>query len=343
MPRLTALLAFCSLRLAGHALAQPVAESSSGVTSQLHSLFFGPNLQQDVQADRIPKILHHVYLAGEKELRAATHRPEPPMRIEWSESCVLQHDGWQVMFWDMPAVLRLLQDHYPWFLRTFQSYRRRVQQGDAIRYFILNTHGGLYMDLDVECYRSTASFLRGFDVVLNVELGNKVTVTNAVMASIPNATLWKHVFMLLRDIAKVQRNDLEADVVQSTGPWMLTDVLKGYLTLEGDSSAGEYLHPARNITSGQEPAGPLNEVYEVGTWFTPCIFDDERCHEELARNRTAGIVDLQRIAGYHRYQGTWKPCMGECFKQKDHRNKGEQEPLQGVIKPARKFARQLGG
>ena len=54
------------------------------------------------------------------------------------------------------------------------------------------------MDMDVECYQSTASFLRGFNVVLNVELGNNFTITNAVMASTPNATLWRHVFMMLR-------------------------------------------------------------------------------------------------------------------------------------------------
>lgn len=57
------------------------------------------------------------------------------------------------------------------------------------------------MDMDVECFRSTASFLQGFDVVLNVELADQVTVTNAVMASIPNATLWRHVFKLLQVIA----------------------------------------------------------------------------------------------------------------------------------------------
>ena len=68
--------------------------------------------------------------AGEKELRKTASGPDPPMRIEWSENCVQQHDGWQVMFWDMPAVLQLLREQYPWFLDTFQSYKRRVQQGD---------------------------------------------------------------------------------------------------------------------------------------------------------------------------------------------------------------------
>lgn len=66
--------------------------------------------------------------------------------------------------------------------------------GDAIRYFILNSHGGVYMDMDVECFRPTDSFLRGYDLVLNVELGEGVTVTNAVMASAPNITYWRRVF-----------------------------------------------------------------------------------------------------------------------------------------------------
>ena len=73
------------------------------------------------------------------------------------------------------------------------------------------------------------------------------------------------------------------------------------------------------------------KVYEVGAWFTPCIFDDERCHLDLISAKVNGSIDLSRLAGYHRYQGTWKPCMGECFKDRDHRTKGEQNPLQGNV------------
>ena len=73
----------------------------------------------------------HCGAAGEKELRKAASGPDPPMRIEWSENCVQQHDGWQVMFWDMEASLQLLREQYPWFLETFQAYKRRVQQGEA--------------------------------------------------------------------------------------------------------------------------------------------------------------------------------------------------------------------
>ena len=50
------------------------------------------------------------------------------------------------------------------------------------------------MDMDVECFRPTDSFLRGYDLVLNVELSEGTTVTNAVMASAPNITFWQRVF-----------------------------------------------------------------------------------------------------------------------------------------------------
>ena len=70
--------------------------------------------------------------------------------------------------------------------------------GDAVRYFILNSYGGLYMDMDVECFRPTDSFLRGFDLVLNVELRDRATVTNAVMASAPQINFWPRVFEKLQ-------------------------------------------------------------------------------------------------------------------------------------------------
>ncbi len=71
-----------------------------------------------------------VAATGKKELVKAAAKPDPPIRTDWSENCVHQHDGWQVMFWDMPAALQLLKSEYPSFLETFKSYKRRVQQGE---------------------------------------------------------------------------------------------------------------------------------------------------------------------------------------------------------------------
>ncbi|KAK9861029.1 hypothetical protein WJX84_011944 [Apatococcus fuscideae] len=335
--RQLSILSACLLShlVGAHTVSQSVAASSSNVLDRLHSLLFKPARPSEPEQERIPKILHHIFLSGEKELRKAASGPDPPMRIEWSENCVHQHDGWQVMFWDMEASLQLLRQEYPWFLETFQSYKRRVQQGDAIRYFILNTHGGVYMDMDVECFRPTDSFLRGYDLVLNVELGEGVTVTNAVMASAPNITFWQRVFTKMQERKAWEDGFLEKEVVSTTGPWMLTDTLKEHLHIRA-RSAGEYIRPTGEVIlqGRSQPPLHLNEVikvYEVGAWFTPCIFDNEQCHVDLVQAKQNGTIDLSRLAGYHRYQGTWKPCMGECFKDIEHRTKGDQNPLQGNV------------
>ena len=75
---------------------------------------------------------------------------------------------------------------------------KRFHTGDAIRYFILNTHGGLYLDMDVECFQSTRTFLRDYTLVLNGEAPEGHIVTNAAMASAPGLPIWQCVFNILK-------------------------------------------------------------------------------------------------------------------------------------------------
>ena len=41
--------------------------------------------------------------------------------------------------------------HYPELIPVYESFPYAVQRWDAIRYLILYTFGGLYVDLDYEC------------------------------------------------------------------------------------------------------------------------------------------------------------------------------------------------
>ena len=45
-------------------------------------------------------------------------------------------------------------------LRTVHTFA-----GDAIRPFLLHAYGGLYMDVDVECFDATDDMVDGFDLV----------------------------------------------------------------------------------------------------------------------------------------------------------------------------------
>lgn len=57
-------------------------------------------------------------------------------------------------FWDEPAAEALLRLRYPWYLDTWRSYKdSNILKSDAIRPFIMHAFGGMYLDMDVECYR----------------------------------------------------------------------------------------------------------------------------------------------------------------------------------------------
>ena len=54
-------------------------------------------------------------------------------------------------------------------MKQTQQYRSYsncdMPAGDAIRPFLLHAYGGLYMDVDVECFDATDDMVDGFDLV----------------------------------------------------------------------------------------------------------------------------------------------------------------------------------
>lgn len=81
-----------------------------------------------------------------------------------------------------PTPRRSPQEHYPWFLPTFLAYPYSIQRVDAIRYFLLYHHGGIYIDLDMGC-RARLDFLRvhNFTAPLTYPVG----ISNDILAARP--------------------------------------------------------------------------------------------------------------------------------------------------------------
>lgn len=59
--------------------------------------------------------------------------------------------------------------------------------------------GGLYLDIDVECFSPTDSLLSGREVVLQLEDSDPKSLNNAVMASVPGHPFWIKVVQLMLD------------------------------------------------------------------------------------------------------------------------------------------------
>ncbi|MEU0809260.1 glycosyltransferase [Streptomyces sp. NPDC005970] len=152
----------------------------------------------------------------------------PPEWREWSETWRRHHPDWEYRLWTDADNRAFLEEHYAWFLPVYDGYREPIKRADAIRYFLLDHFGGLYVDMDFECLRPMTELFTGQELVLGLEpeahvhlplsrrAGMRRIVCNAFMASRPGHPFWPHVHRQLVG-AHTRPGTLDA-----TGPFFLT-------------------------------------------------------------------------------------------------------------------------
>jgi hypothetical protein len=128
----------------------------------------------------IPHILHQIWYQG------AAH--VPPRYRAFRDGWRAAHPAWEHRLWDEAACRALLATHYPGFLATWEAYPLRIQRIDSIRYFILDHHGGVYLDMDMECLRPLDPLLDGCELLLS----RTVQYNIAALAGVPAHRLWRH-------------------------------------------------------------------------------------------------------------------------------------------------------
>lgn len=243
---------------------------------------------------QIPPILHQMYLSGETAFRAKVADPSSTLSAFPRESCAQHHQHWEVLFWDMAAVKRLLQTSYPWFMETFQSYAAEVNKADASRPFIMHKFGGVYLDIDTECFCSLDESLRNHNILF--QGAGLEAVNNGAMASIPGHALWLEAAQILQE----RKTIMNFGPVFQTGPKVMVDTI--------DRVAGVNLE---NIKSGhngavvQLPDGNSIKIFQIGTWFFACAWNDTTCRSQYEQPTTDSIERPQALIGYHWYAKTW--------------------------------------
>lgn len=152
----------------------------------------------------------------------------PPKWQKWSESWRLHHPGWGYRLWTDADNRAFLQEHHPWFLPVYDGYPEAIMRADAIRYFLLDHFGGLYVDLDFECLSPVDGILDGRELVLGCEpeahtrlllarrRGFDRIVGNAFIASRPGHPFWAYV---QRQLVGAHR---QSNTLDATGPFFLT-------------------------------------------------------------------------------------------------------------------------
>ena len=175
---------------------------------------------------------------------------------------------------------------------AFDSYSHPVQRADAARWMLLHAYGGLYLDTDVECLAPAAPSLEGAGLAFNCEAGKggaggeRDGVGNAAVASAARHPFWlavmREALRRANDSAYAQHANGFVRVLATTGPWMVSDVLRSHFGVGADAPlCGRRLEAPRHGSGGggggDGGGGGPAAVYPVGSWFTPCRPSDDAC------------------------------------------------------------------
>ena len=179
--------------------------------------------------NEIPKIIHQVWSGIDEPL---------PKHFEvlgdtWKE----HHPNWEYVLWDNQKMNDFVLNHYPQYWETYSSFRYNVQRWDAIRYLILDTIGGMYVDFDSECFKPLDKLIEGRECCFSLEpeehqkmYNAKLFFNNALMASAPGHPFMKDVIKKTFDY---NLNAANADnVLETTGPLMLVDLYLNFSNKE---------------------------------------------------------------------------------------------------------------
>lgn len=238
---------------------------------------------------RIPKVLHFIWL-GPKEFP----RESIPNVLSW----IKHHPGWEVKFWTDRARNLPSDAMKECFLSSWNNtdlelcYKKSsnyAERSDLMRYEILLSQGGVYVDHDVKCMTSFDSLHDKYELYCGLELPSQtpipssIHVTNNIIASrqghpvlercvkwIP--TQWDEVEALYPGIDKMS---VISRIANRTFLAFADSV-----RLLADKTTNDMVFPAFYFNAPSDEQAIYARHLYAGTWF-----QTENAFEKMARQR----------------------------------------------------------
>ncbi|KAI5456643.1 nucleotide-diphospho-sugar transferase [Mariannaea sp. PMI_226] len=174
----------------------------------------------------IPRILHQT---------AATDLI-PDQWIHSQKSCKDAYSEFEYKLWTDDSAREFIAAEYPWFVETWDKYPFNIQRADALRYFVLNHFGGLYLDMDTLCNETIPLHQIEADGAQHYAVFKSTTptgVSNDLMITTARHPLFGEVIQNLELYYHITRpwSGLipHVAVMMSAGPFFLSMVIKNYL------------------------------------------------------------------------------------------------------------------
>ena len=100
------------------------------------------NYANHTSENTIPPIIHFIWFVDLYETHEEVSTT-PSMGSHAPELCQQFNPDFTINIWNSTAARSLLEEHYAWFLETYDSYSHPIQRVDAIKYFVVHHYGGV--------------------------------------------------------------------------------------------------------------------------------------------------------------------------------------------------------
>lgn len=154
---------------------------------------------------------------------------------KYQNSWLRLNPEFQYHFYDDQDCLNFICQYYPLYAAVYHHLQTGVQKADFFRYLIIYHYGGIYADIDMECYKAFDCFISLRGLILSIETKISQThqsmlnylhpfqLANCIFAAEPKHWFLKKVLDHITNL--VMKNiciNTEDDIEGMTGPRMLT-------------------------------------------------------------------------------------------------------------------------
>ncbi|KAH3705717.1 hypothetical protein DPMN_080795 [Dreissena polymorpha] len=189
------------------------------------------------------------------------------------------------MFWTDATARQLIEARYPDFLVLWDNYRNNINKADALGYFVLYEFGGIYADLDFECFRPLDPVTRKYAAIFPLEPFEHSTfrlkipflLNNAIMMTRP-----RHPFLKFM-IDNLMAFQMQMEQFDVAGPCFVTTNFVLYNKLKVDdlynlSATPDGMSPY--FYKGSMDETDENAVYVPNTHFFMNTLSTSGLHEQ---------------------------------------------------------------
>jgi hypothetical protein len=228
-----------------------------------------------VRIHMIPKHIHQSWKTADT----------PPAFRTYIESWIRKNPGYEYTLWTDETNAEFVYNHYPQYKNIYDNLKPIIKC-DFVRYLTLYTYGGIYADIDMQCFQGLDALIdddkyQSCQVILTEEHpdhakehGRSQIITNWFFACVAKSNFIRDV---INTVVRNARSQPKGDPLLVSGPFMLTDLYNHIQPLEDVVTVLDY-HvfnpiPKAQIWAGNIPntfdATTLGMHYYVGTWWRP--------------------------------------------------------------------------